>query len=116
MDFKSTLSKLLDENNITQTKLAKALGFTPQAVSRWCNGDAEPDTKVLKKIADYFAISVDYLLGHVQTKSDEEINTIKHLLIKNGIIKPKYDISKEEINNIIRFIKINKDYLVKNKY
>ena len=45
----------------TQQALAKALGVTAQAVSRWERGNCYPDLLLLPKIAAYFDISIDRL-------------------------------------------------------
>lgn len=61
----TNLKKLRSHKNITQRMLADSLGVTQQAVAKWENGKAEPDTETLKKLAKYFGISVDRLLGFV---------------------------------------------------
>ena len=116
MEFKFILKKLIEENNITQTSLAKAIGFTPQAVNRWCTGVAEPSTEVLKKIANYFNVSVDYLLGNTfLEKEKKELNTLEQLLIKSGFIKPGEDLTKEELKRLMKFVNANKDFLKDDK-
>lgn len=56
----ATISKLRKEKGITQEELAKNVGVSAQAVSKWENGGV-PDTELLPKIADYFKISIDNL-------------------------------------------------------
>ena len=51
------------EKNVTQDELAQALGVTFQSVSRWENGVAYPDIELIPKIALYFEITTDELLG-----------------------------------------------------
>ena len=48
---------------LTQEQLAKALGVTAQAVSKWENDQSCPDVILLPKLADIFGISTDELLG-----------------------------------------------------
>ncbi len=48
--------------NMTQLQLAEMLNYSDKAVSKWERGEAIPDVTVLKQIADYFGVSVDYLL------------------------------------------------------
>lgn len=51
------------EKNVTQDELAQALGVTFQSVSRWENGIAYPDIELIPKIAAFFGITTDRLLG-----------------------------------------------------
>lgn len=60
--FNERLKKLREESGITQNALAEKLGITPQSLSYYFNG-REPNYDLLIKIADYFHVSVDYLLG-----------------------------------------------------
>ena len=60
--FSKNLQKLRKERGVTQEQLASVLGVSPQAVSKWENG-SYPEGDLLPKLADYFDVSVDYLLG-----------------------------------------------------
>lgn len=48
--------------NWTQTELAEKLNYSDKAVSKWERGESIPDVTVLKRIADLFGVTVDYLL------------------------------------------------------
>lgn len=50
-------------SGLTQQEFSDILGFSQQAVSKWENNTAEPDISTLIKIAQYFEVSVDELLG-----------------------------------------------------
>ena len=63
------IAKLRKENNMTQDELAKKLDVSAQAVSKWENGGA-PDLELLPKIVDYFGVSIDYLFGRGQIKTE----------------------------------------------
>ncbi len=119
MAFSENFRFLLDNSDISQIELAKMLGFTPQAVSKWYKGKNEPDTKTIVKIANIFNVSTDYLLGNKKeiTSRDEEMVEIKILtkvLQKSGYINDNEDLTNEEFLKLIKFIKANKDFL-KNK-
>lgn len=61
--FPKRLRQLISENlNITQDRLAEIVGVTRQTVGNWCSGESSPDAVSLKKIADCFDISIDWLL------------------------------------------------------
>ena len=51
------------ERNIKQVDLAKAVSVSQAALSGYETGKYEPDFDTLKRIAEYFDVSIDYLLG-----------------------------------------------------
>lgn len=67
--FPSALRTLMEERGETQENIAKAAGKTRQTISQYVNGISEPGYDVLIKIADYFDVSIDYLLGRTRDPS-----------------------------------------------
>lgn len=57
------LVALRKKQNLTQTEFSKLLNVSQAAVGNWELGKREPDLETLSRIADYFHVSVDYLLG-----------------------------------------------------
>lgn len=57
------LSQLRKEKNLLQKEVGEYLGISYQAYSHYENGLRNPDNETLKKLATYFGVSVDYLLG-----------------------------------------------------
>lgn len=57
------LAFLRREMGITQEQLAQAMGVTNQAVSKWESGQSYPDITLLPRLAAYFRVTVDELLG-----------------------------------------------------
>lgn len=49
--------------NYSQVELAARLAITKQTVSNWENDNIQPSIEMLVKIADFFGVSTDYLLG-----------------------------------------------------
>jgi len=60
------IKRLRRERGMTQEQLAEKLNITNAAVSKWERGDSLPDITMLFPIADYFGISVDELMGHIE--------------------------------------------------
>ncbi|MCI5735040.1 MAG: helix-turn-helix transcriptional regulator [Eubacterium sp.] len=56
------LKELRKKRNISQLKLALDLSMNQNTISRYETGEREADYKTLIKIADYFNVSIDYLL------------------------------------------------------
>ena len=61
--FEEIIKRLRQERGLSQVQLAKELYVTKQTVSNWENGNIVPSVEVLMKIARYFSVSTDYLLG-----------------------------------------------------
>ena len=61
--FGKRLKELRTERKLSQQKLGDELGFCNQTISFWESGRCEPDYDSLVKIAEYFAVSSDFLLG-----------------------------------------------------
>lgn len=57
------LKELRKKRGITQLKLSLELNMTQNTISRYENGEREAGYNELIKIADYFDVSIDYLLG-----------------------------------------------------
>ena len=61
--FPNRLKKLRTNKSLTQKELATILNVSQNAIFNWENGKREPSIDMLRKIADYFNVSVDYLIG-----------------------------------------------------
>ena len=62
------LRELRLERNMSQQRLAMELSMTQNTISRYENGEREPGIKELIRIADYFNVSLDYLLERREQK------------------------------------------------
>lgn len=63
MDISTQLRELRAEKALTQGQLAAVLGITQDSISLWEKGKRVPDTQYIIKLADFFEVSADYLLG-----------------------------------------------------
>lgn len=57
------LKKIRKTKNISQLKLAMDLGMNQNSISRYETGERQADYETLIAFADYFNVSIDYLLG-----------------------------------------------------
>ena len=81
------IKELRVANNLTQVELAKDLNVTKQCVSNWENNNIQPSVDMLIKLAKYFSVSCDYLLGiengkylDVSKLSDTQIAHIRQII------------------------------------
>lgn len=57
------LRELREREGLTQAELSKKLNISPSTVGMWEKGYRSPDYEMLGRIADYFNVTTDYLLG-----------------------------------------------------
>lgn len=60
---KIRLAELRHERELTQKELANIIGIDPSTIANYEVGSRSPDYFTLVKIADYFGVSTDYILG-----------------------------------------------------
>ena len=63
MILNERIFNLIKERKITQYRLAKDLAISDGLISDWKNGRSSPTSERLIKLAKYFNVSTDYLLG-----------------------------------------------------
>lgn len=81
MAFEKNISELRRKNGISQEKLAEMVGVSRQAVTKWENGKANPDTENLIRLAEIFDVSVDELCrGEATEKPQAKIHPGGHIL------------------------------------
>ena len=71
MTFGNIIAENRKKMNITQDALAKQLGVTNQAVSKWESDQCCPDVMLLPKLADIFGITLDALFGREIPPAEE---------------------------------------------
>lgn len=100
------LKELRKENNLSQYKLAEELGVSRGLLSNYEQGSREPDFNTLMLIADYYCVSIDYLMGITNVKqrflSTEEQN--KYYSIFEDIT----GLEKESLDELQKYIDLLK--------
>lgn len=109
------LKKLRKDNNLTQKELAKVLNIKNNTLSQYENGINEPNDEIKIKIADYFDVTIDYLLGRTNNKhesklTDEEADQLAdeiiEIYIKKGKIKRGELLTPEKREKILKEIEV----------
>lgn len=90
--FSQVLVKLRKENALSQKALAEKIGVSQQTVGSWETMRTEPDQRSLKLLADYFNVSLDYLLGQ----------PIQNSILKNRLrlLRQEKELTQKELANI----------------
>ena len=70
---------LLQIRGVSTYRVAKETGIPQQTFSKWKNGISTPKADKLQKIADYFGVSVEYLMGNDRTITKEDIELQNYL-------------------------------------
>jgi HTH-type transcriptional regulator, competence development regulator len=102
------IAKLRKEKGLSQYELADRLGFSRGKLSNYEQGSRQPDYDTLKKIADYFEVTIDHLLGREEVKTKEDsLEEVNKLVKEYGIeqfgffdIEKWKDLSQEDIEEI----------------
>ena len=65
-EFRVRLQRMRERKRISRKVLSELCGLSPDAVRRYERGEAEPRLSALKALADFFGVSIDYLIGREQ--------------------------------------------------
>lgn len=120
--FSKRLRKLRKERGLTLDQLANKLGTTKSTLSRYETGKREPKLDLVNELANFFDVSVDYILGRTDIKnpdidipdgvrellSKEENEFIIDLLNKEGMqlfLRESRGASDEDLATAVRVLK-----------
>ena len=84
---------LREQHNLSQTDLAKILNISRQSYNFYENEKRDPDTAMLIRIADFFNVSLDYLLG--RTNDPSPLTQEKTPSYQEEVIQELEDITPE---------------------
>lgn len=62
------LKELRESKGLTQKEVAEIIGYSEISYARYEKGEREPDISTLCKLAEYFNVTVDYLIGRGNLK------------------------------------------------
>ena len=98
MAFAVRLKELRKQAHLTQVELAKRLGIGQSSYADWERGKKKPTQDNLVKIAQVLNVSVDYLVGNSEEKSDD-LDNIELLFRMNskGLTDEEKGIFKKEL-------------------
>ena len=74
--FNERLRELRKSAGLSQSELAAKLDMAQNSLSNWERGERKPDVEVMARIADFFEVSTDYLLGKTDIKKTVSSNDL----------------------------------------
>lgn len=135
--FAERLADLRNERKLTQTEFARKFGVGRSTVAMWETGERTPDLETMKKLADFFDVSLDYLAGESDARhSDKQKRNMAFSYrlksLRNARMLRQSELAKrlgiplselieyesgiipndQVINKIANFFEVNREYLL----
>lgn len=98
--------KLCAENGVTPYRVCKETGITTASISNWKAGRYTPKQDKLQKIADFFGVSIEYLMtgeekeGGERYYLNEETAEMAQTLFGNRNLRVLFDAAKSDVQEI----------------
>lgn len=99
--FKTRIRQLRENKELTQEELAKVIGVSRATLASWEIGRREPDFETASKIADFFDVSVDYLLGRTDDPRSYEAILMSSFGERLKKLRTERGLRQEDIGKIV---------------
>lgn len=107
--FGDRLKELRKERNLTQEDIGNLCDVAKNTVSNWENNANQPSFEIVKRLAQYFGVTIDYLLNFTQEDMDN-IERLKQALKQAGMWDYSIDdMSKEDFEKAIQIVAMLKE-------
>ena len=90
---------LIDETRVSQQEIADHVGVTRQAIAQWKDGKTNPDVYSFVKIAEFFKVPYEYLLGETDSKVRENMKLADELKLSDKAINRLLEWASAEKEN-----------------
>ena len=98
------LKEIRESKGMTQTQLGEVIGAKKSAVSLWESGKRQIDNNTLKSLADFFGVSVDYILGRDQEETDQAAITTALLTREERMLQMFRQMDEKEQDAFIKWL------------
>lgn len=105
MNFANTLKNLREANNVTQEQLAEHLKVTRPTIAGYETKSRQPDYERLQKIADFFHVSIDYL---IRGMDDVKLTPMKENIVDQEVKMAYKNLSLESKQDVLKYINLLK--------
>jgi transcriptional regulator with XRE-family HTH domain len=104
--FYDLFCRLCQEKGVSPTRATIEIGLSRTIGTKWKKTGATPQGDTLQKIADYFGVSVDYLLGNEEKPASQEADE----LLKDELVafygEVKNDLDQDDIDDLKTFMRM----------
>ncbi len=104
MTFGTIVKELMKEHGLTQAALAEGIGYSQRAVSKWINHEVEPTESAINRVAEYFKVSADFLLGRTYIPGTSEQNTPQFSVREQQLIANFRELPESSQNLILGMV------------
>ena len=98
--FKEKIKELMNSRNVSQRELANELNITESAMSRYISGERKPRVDILTKLARYFDVSIEELIG-----VENEISDFMEL--RGLVARSASSLTNDEIKELLNILSSN---------
>lgn len=107
--FGDRLKELRKGKNLTQEEIGEICQVAKQTISNWENNITQPPFEIVNKLAQYFGVSVEYLLNFNQDDLDK-IERLKQALKEAGMWDYEMDdMSEEDFKKAMKIVAMMKE-------
>lgn len=107
--FGDRLKKIRKERNLTQEEIGELCEVGKTTISNWENNITQPPFEIVKKLAQYFGVTIDYLLNFSQDDADN-MEKLKIALKEAGMWDYSMDdMSREDFEKAMQIVAMLKD-------
>lgn len=114
--FHLRLSKLRKDSGLTQNELSKKIGISRATYAQYEIGRREPDIDTIQRLADFFSVSIDYIIGRVDNPgsilTDVERELYDNIDLDDDFLLKKFKlvidgkpVTEQEAKDFIAFVR-----------
>lgn len=110
MSLGERIKELRKTKKLTQVEFARIFQISNGTIAMWETDKRQPDFNMLQKLADYFGVTTDYLLGReTQSEKSEIVVPDKYKDIMFAFENGAENLTQEDIDDVIKFIEFLKN-------
>ncbi len=100
------IKELRKKKKVTQQEVAEAIGITRRGFQKWENGESQIKSNNAQQLADYFGVSVGYLLGYDEDDQMNNLvnNELENLTQKLNQYREQYDVLKKVLSDKLQYL------------